>query len=59
MGGPGEHKQVEQAAYISVSDNSKVVGIELNRIHSFIMMKGALPFKRERLLHFLGSFLSM
>lgn len=29
MGGPGEHKQVEQAAYISVSDNSKVVGIEL------------------------------
>lgn len=29
MGGPGEHKQVEQAVYISVSDNSKFVGIEL------------------------------
>lgn len=29
MGIPGEHKQVEQAAYISVSDNSKLLGTEL------------------------------
>lgn len=31
MGVPGEHKQVEQAAYISVSDNSKLLGTELKR----------------------------
>jgi len=29
MGGPVEHKQLEQAAYISVSDNSKLVDTEL------------------------------